>query len=280
MSPNHEILGIAKDVKIEQGDITDFNTVQKLIDKYQPNEIYNFAAQSSVGKSFANPIETLDSIIQGTINILEVSKKLNYTGHLFFAGSSEIFGHTIKKADLGHSQKPANPYAIGKQASLNLVKIYREIHNLKCVTGILFNHESPLRNETFVTQKIISGAIHCLKNRNHKLELGNLNIARDWGWAPEYVEGVQIMTRSKLLKDQVICTGELTTLKKFIEITFTKLNLNWEDHVQSKKTLYRASDIEKSYGDPIPMHKDLNWKANVKIEELIEMLISSKLKKL
>ena len=153
---NLKKLKIDEDVQIEEGEITDNDLLTKLIESHNPVEIYNLAAQSSVGKSFAYPKETFQSIVSATINILEVSKKINYNGQLFFAGSSEIFGNTIKKADLNHKQDPYSPYAIAKQTSLNLVRMYREQHNLNCATGILFNHESPLRQKKFITQKIIS----------------------------------------------------------------------------------------------------------------------------
>ena len=270
-------LGIQKDIKIIQADITNFELIYQSIDYYQPSQIYNLAGQSSVGKSFSEPINTINSIITGTINILEAARKLSFDGSLFFAGSSEIFGNTLKAAKVDNSQYPRSPYAIGKQSSFNLVKTYREVHKLKCVTGILFNHESPLREDHFVTQKIITGAIQCSKNKSHKIRLGNLEIARDWGWAEEYVKAMFLMLESKLVKDQVICTGRLTEIKKFIEICFKYFDLNWQDHVISDEKLFRSNDIKISFGDPESMYKDLGWRSTVNIEDLIEKLINYKL---
>ena len=276
-SLNHKKLGIEKEIEMQNGNIDNFKTIETLINKYMPDEIYNLAAQSSVGKSFTHPLETTKSIIDGTINILEVSKKTNFSGKIFFAGSSEIFGFTEEGASLKHIQRPINPYGIAKQASLNLVKIYRTNLGLKCVTGVLFNHESSLRSENFVTQKIISGAIKCQQNKNHQIQLGNINIERDWGCAEEYVEAMQIMTRSDNFQDQVICTGRSSKLKDFIQIVFRKLNLNWQDHITIDESLFRQSDILKSFGDPSKMSDDLNWKAKTTLEELINRMIDEQL---
>ena len=274
---NHSILGIENDIRIENCDLKNFKEVDKLIEKYKPVEIYNLAAQSSVGKSYTHPQETLGSIINITLNILELARQIKYEGNIFFAGSSEIFGNTNTPATLEHKQKPSSPYAIAKQTSFNLVKMYRELHKLKCVTGILFNHESPLRSENFVTQKIITQALLCSKNKSHKLRLGNINVERDWGWAEEYVEGIQLINRSLHLKDQIVCTGKLTKLEEFIQIVFETLNLNWENHVTSDKKLFRKNEIVKSYGDPRQMKNDLNWEAKVDLITIIQKLIHFKL---
>ena len=142
---------------------------------------------------------------------------------------------------------------------------------------MLFNHESPFRNKDFVTQKIISGALECSHNNNHKVKLGNLDISRDWGWAEEYVEGMQIINRTKKKKDYIICTGRLTSLKDFIRITFQKLDLDWENYIISDPKVFRKKDIKQSHGDPQAMEKELNWKAKVHVEEIIEKLINFRL---
>ena len=274
---NHSILGIEKDIKIVSCDMKDFDEVYSLIKKIKPREIYNLAAQSSVGKSFKCPTETFKSIVDITLNLLDVCKELEYDGNIFFAGSSEIFGNTDFKACLNHRQQPSSPYGIAKQTSLNLVKIYRDLHNLNCVTGILFNHESPLRSKHFVTQKIITEALKCQKNKSHKLNLGNINIARDWGWAEEYVEGMQLMNRSANFGDQILCTGKLTKLKDFLKIVFQKLDLNWRNHVIVNSQYFRKGEIINSYGDPQKMRTDLNWEAKINLEQIIERLIEFKI---
>tara|TARA_B100000700_G_scaffold181361_1_gene200076 strand:+ start:24316 stop:25275 length:960 start_codon:yes stop_codon:yes gene_type:complete len=274
---NLSSLGIEKDVEVKKIEITDFIEIKKIIEKEKPQEIYNLAAQSSVGASFSQPIETSESIVMGTVSLLEAAKKSNYTGKIFFSGSGDIFGNTEKAAVISDTQKPNSPYAIGKQCSLNLVKFYREVYGINCLTGILFNHESPFRNSNYVTHKIIHGAIECYLKKKEKIYLGNINIARDWGWAEEYVEAMQLMLSSKISKDQVICTGILTTLKEFIEITFKKLNLDYRNHLISDPQLFRETDIKISYGNPQGIEKDLGWKATVKIDEIIDRLIKSKL---
>ena len=276
-SNNLSELGINNQINIEKGDMNNINFIKNLIIKYEPNEIYNLAAQSSVGKSFDNPINTFESIVNASINILQASRIIEYQGRIFFAGSSEIYGNTNERATINHVQNPKSPYAIAKQASLKLVKLYREVYNLKCMTGVLFNHESELRDKQFVTQKIILGAIQSSKDRAHKIELGNINIARDWGWAEEYVEAMQLITRSKEVKDHIICTGKLTTLEEFINIAYNKFNLKWQDHVIINNSLKRKNDIQQSFGNPDPLEDDLKWKAKINIEKIIIKMLDKQL---
>ena len=277
---NHSLLGIDKDVRFKNCHLTNFKEVANLIDKVNPDEIYNLAAQSSVSKSYKNPQETFTSIVDITLNILEVCRETNYDGNIFFAGSSEIFGNTEIKANIKHEHRPLSPYGIAKETSFNLVKLYRNLYNLKCVTGILFNHESPLRNKNFVTQKIISEALLCTNKKSHKVSLGNLNVQRDWGWAEEYIEAFQLINRSTSKKDQIVCTGKLTKLERFVEIVFDELNLNWKDHVTSDSELFRKGDIIKSFGDPSQIKNDLNWEAKVNINSIIKKLIEFKINSL
>ena len=276
-SNNLSKLGINNQIHIEQGDINKIKFIENVIKKYEPDEVYNLAAQSSVSKSFDNPINTFQSIVNVSINILQASRLLKYKGRIFFAGSSEIFGNTNVGATINHVQDPKSPYAIAKQSSFELVKLFREIHHLKCMTGILFNHESELRDEQFVTKKIISGAIQSSKDRTHKIKLGNINIARDWGWAEEYVEAMQIIARSKEIKDHVICTGKLTTLEEFINITYNKFDLKWQDHVIINNSLKRKNDIQQSFGNPDPLEDELKWKAKIDIEKIIIKMLNRQL---
>ncbi len=194
---NHLLLKISNNVRLEELDICNMRAIEKLIQKIAPTEIYHLAAATSVGISFNKPNQSFDSICSGTNALLEASKHINFDGKLFFAGSSEIFGNTKYKANLNYTLNPKSPYAIAKIASMHMVKLYRELHNLKAVTGILFNHESHLRPDKFVTKKIIKGVIQSKKNKNYKLEVGNINIERDWGLAEEFVEAMQIQLRSE-----------------------------------------------------------------------------------
>ena len=275
---NHKKLEIHNQFEITKGNLEDCDEIETLINKYSPNKIYNLSAQSSVGKSFQYPIETQKSIVDSTINLLETARRLNYKGEIFFAGSSEIYGNTFEAAKIDSKIDIRSPYAIAKYQSMILVKFYRETYNLRCMTGALFNHESPLRGTNFITQKIIHGAINASRNRSHKIYLGNIDIARDWGDAEEYVEAMQKITDSKIIKDYIICTGKATKLKDFIKIVFKKLNLDWEEHVKQDERFYRKNDISISVGNPSELEKDLRWKANRNIDYIIDNLLDTNLK--
>ena len=275
---NHEKIGIKNEFKIIKVENLCTFEVINLIEKFKPVEIYNLSAQSSVGLSFSQPEETFQSIVDITRSILEASRKTQYHGKLFFAGSSEIFGETRSPATVKTKPNPCSPYGIAKSQSKSLVNLYREIYGIKAVTGILFNHESPLRGRNFVTQKIIEGAINCAKKKEKKLILGNLNIKRDWGWAEEFVEGIQLMTRAKELNDHVICTGKVTSLKKFVMNVFNYFNLDYKNYVISDSSQYRKRDIIKSLGNPDFMKEKVNWSANYQITEKVDYLIKHQLK--
>ncbi len=276
---NHLLLGINDKFPIKAINLFDLGELKELLIKENPTHIYNFSAQSSVGYSFSNPIETQKSISLVTINLLEACRQISYSGNIFFAGSSEVYGNTEMAAKVEFPFDPQNPYAIAKVESMYLIKLYREIYNLRAATGVLFPHESPLRNENFIIHKIIAGAVECTRNKSHKITIGNINIERDWGWAEEYIKGVHKMNNLKIFKDQIICTGESTKLEEFINITFNKLNLNWKEHVIVDKSLFRGKDINKSIGDPSQMFLDSNWKATIKIDQIIERLLESKINK-
>ena len=258
-------------------DIQKYNDVVEAIDYSSADEIYCLAAQSSVGNSFKNPLDTIKSNTLGTLNILEACRALNYQGRIFFAGSSEIFGHQVSPIDLESKMNPKSPYAISKHASQNLVTLYRESYDLKAITGILFNHESQYRDQRFITQKIIMGAIRSQYDKNYTLQIGNINIERDWGWAEEYVEAIQLITRANQFRDYIVCTGKKTSLKDFIEKVYDKLNLDWQEHVVVDKNLFRPNDIRVSWGNPDKLFNDLGWKATIFIDEIIDKLIEAKL---
>lgn len=276
-SPNlntHRALGIAGAVELEAADICDFRAVLELLQRHEPCEIYNLAAQSSVGLSFQQPAKTCESIVTGTVNLLEVARFAGYTGRLFFAGSSEIFGNTDQPADLSCRRDPLSPYAVAKDASLNFVRVYREAYGLACVTGILFNHESPYRPASFVTRKILDGALHCSQHREAKLHLGDLSIARDWGWAAEYVDAIQRITRAEQLADQVVCTGRMVTLEYFVERVFAAFGMHWKDRVVEDTSFRRPSDIRRSVGNPEPMQRAHGWRAQSDVDQVIDNLIN------
>tara|TARA_Y100001968_G_C19432502_1_gene757838 strand:+ start:588 stop:1547 length:960 start_codon:yes stop_codon:yes gene_type:complete len=273
---NHIQLGINNDVTFKQINLLNIAEIKQIINIVKPVEIYNMAAQSSVAKSFIYPKETFESIVTITLNVLEACKDLDYKGRIIFAGSSEMFGEHQSRIGINSDKRPNNPYGIAKLCSYNLVKMYREINQLKCVTGILFNHESQLRDQSFVTQKIIEAVIKCEQDKEYKINLGNLNIFRDWGWAEEYMNAIQLINRSSNPKDYIICTGQKMQLARFVEIAFNQKKLHWKDYVTIDKSIFRPSDASISYGNPKELSKDLNWSASIKGENLIKKLIQKR----
>lgn len=275
-SPNlntHQKLEIGGAVELATANICDFREILELINNQQPDEIYNLAAQSSVALSFKQPVDTFNSIINGTVNLLEVARFASYDKAIYFAGSSEIFGDTIIPADIHSERKPLSPYAIAKDASYNTVQVYRQAYGLRCVTGILFNHESPFRASNFVTRKIVEGALRCQQQKDFRLQLGDLSVARDWGWAEEYIEAMKIILRAEKQHDHVICTGRMVTLEYFVEKVFASLNLDWHNHVDIISSLKRPSEIRISVGNPMPMKEEHGWLAHKDVDSVIRLLL-------
>jgi len=262
-------------LKILSIDLNSQSAIIDAISEIKPAEVYNMAAQSSVGKSFDLPSETFQSIVTLTSVILESAKLLNSKARYFFAGSSEMFGNTLLPATVSSPCSPLSPYAIAKEAAFKLVTLYRETYNLNCVTGILFNHESPYRSANFVTHKIINSAIACSINPFLKVPIGNLQIHRDWGWAAEYVEAIQLITRADSLNDHVICTGRSVMLEYFVKQAFSSLKLNWQDHIISDPNLFRPTDIIMSSGSPIELNNLLGWSSSADVDDVIERLIAN-----
>ncbi len=274
--PNHIKLGISKNVNFYPINISNISEIEELIKNINPIEIYNLSAQSSVGKSFSNPKDTFESIVTLTLNLLEASKSLNYQGRILFAGSSEMYGDHSSRINIESDKKPINPYGIAKLCSYNLVKMYREINNIRCATAILFNHESQFRHKDFVTHKVIEAAIKCNKDPRLKIKLGNLNIFRDWGWAEEYIQALETINRSKNIKDYLVCTGMKMQLKKFVEIAFLEKGLDWQEHVILDKSLIRPTDCHQIFGNPEELKAELKWEASTKGKELIKTLMKEK----
>lgn len=268
---NLKNLGIRDRVTTASMAITDFRSVLQTLDKYQPDEIYNLAGQSSVGLSFEQPVETMESIAIGTLNLLEAIRFYGKPIRLYSAGSSECFGDTGSvPASEETPFRPRSPYAVAKASAHNLVANYREAYSLYACTGILFNHESPLRPERFVTQKIIRTAARIASGSSGKLEMGNIDIQRDWGWAPEYVEAMWKMLQQDVPQDFVIATGRTVSLEFFIEHAFQFFGLNYKDHLVVNPNLYRPTDIHIGSAIPAKANKLLDWRARVNIETVIE----------
>ncbi|MFT5728358.1 MAG: GDPmannose 4,6-dehydratase [Desulforhopalus sp.] len=269
-------LGIKNDVHTLSMAIDDFRSVVNVLKDIQPDEVYNLAGQSSVGLSFEQPVETLESINTGTLNLLEAIRFLQRPIRLYNAGSSECFGNTQNSgADESTSFQPRSPYAIAKSSAFWLVSNYREAYNLFVCNGILFNHESPLRPIRFVTKKIISTACRIANGSNERLTLGNIDIIRDWGWAEEYVEAMWLMLQQEDADDYVIATGKACSLKDFVEATFDTLGLKWIDHVETSPTFLRPTDINISCGNATKAKYKLGWKAKLSMKDVVKLMVES-----
>jgi GDPmannose 4,6-dehydratase len=255
---------------------SDYRSVQNVIANFRPKEIYNLSGQTSVGLSYDQPVETIESIVTATLNILESIKFLDPEISFYNAGSSECFGDTSGfKASEDSPFKPLSPYAVAKAASANLVASYRISYGLKACTGFLFNHESPLRPSKFVTQKIVQSAALIKMDKLDFLRLGNININRDWGWAPEYVDAMQRMLQLDEPEDFIIATGKTVPLSHFIEAAFSFFNLDWHNYVESEDYLSRPSDISYSAGDPSKAKRLLSWEAKFSVDDVVDEMCSA-----
>ena len=270
-------LGIREQVKLESMILTDFRSVLQVLTKVKPDEIYNLAAQSSVGLSFNQPVETLESIATGTLNLLEAIRFTGADIKLYNAGSSECFGNTGElAADENTPFRPRSPYAVAKSAAFWEVANYREAYGLFACSGILFNHESPLRPERFVTQKIITTACKIAQGSAEKLYLGEISVRRDWGWAPEYVEAMYKMLQHDDPDDYVIATGKTSSLQDFVAEAFTCVGLNWEDYVETDQSLYRPTDIAVGRANPSKAKEKLGWEAQYKLPDVVRMMVEAR----
>lgn len=266
-------LGIDRSVHLLSMAPNDFRSVLTALEKSDPDEIYYLSGQSSVGLSFEQPAETLDSIVTGILNLLEVMRLLKKRVRLYNASSSECFG------DIGNTPanaltpfRPRSPYAVAKASAHWLVANYREAYGLFACNGILFNHESPLRPKRFVTQKIVHAAQRIAAGSDEKLTLGRLDISRDWGWAPEYVVPMWRMLQQDTPGDYVVATGESNQLEDFVAAAFAHFGLDWRSHVETSPALYRPDDILHSAGDPSATFAALGWQAQHRMGDVVAMM--------
>lgn len=273
-------LGIIEKINLCSLSLTDFRSVLENLTKIEPDEVYNLAAQSSVRMSFEQPTETLESISVATLNILEVLRFAGLKAKFYNACSSECFGNTNGFAANEETPfRPRSPYAVAKAAAFWKVTTYRESYGLFACSGILFNHDSPLRPERFVTQKIVVSAVRIKKGLQNKLHLGDLSISRDWGWAPDYVDAMWRMLQQKQPEDFVIATGVANRLEEFVETVFSSLNLNWRDHVIRDHSLDRPSDLQSSLGDASKAKTTLGWCATKYMHEVASLMVKHQIDK-
>ena len=268
-----ERLGIDADVKIVSLAPNDFRSVLKVVSGVDPTEIYNLSGQTSVGLSFEQPVECMESIAGATLNLLEVVRYLGKSIRLFSAGSSECFGdnrgHPATEETALH---PQSPYAVAKATAFWQVSNYRTAYSIFACTGILSNHESPLRPARFVTQKIIQGVKAIKTKQQKRLMLGNLNIWRDWGWAPDYVEAMYLMLQRETPADYLIASGKTHSLGQLTDLAFSMAGLKANDYVESCDALMRPSDLTYSAMDPSRIRSELGWTSRHSIQEIVKKM--------
>jgi GDPmannose 4,6-dehydratase len=266
-------LGVAGQVDLLSMAPNDFKSTLTAISKARPDEVYHLAGQTSVGLSFDQPSETIESITIGTLNILEALRFLSMPARFYHASSSECFGNTAGlPADENTPFNPVSPYAVAKCAAHWLVRNYREAHKMYAANGILFNHESELRPARFVTQKVVQAACRISRGSPEKLTLGDLSMTRDWGWAPEYVQAMWQILQADHADDFVIATGEANSLEDFVKQSFTCFGLDWTEHVLQSDQFKRPNEIPWSQGNPEKAHKILGWHARSRMRDVVRIL--------
>ena len=277
---NLKYLGIDDKINFIKIDLLNLSNIVRIIEKNEIDEIYNLAAQSSVGLSFNQPIETLEFNIVSTAKLLEAMRITNPKIKFYQASSSEMFGN-VKKKNLPINEnfllRPISPYGISKAASHWITVNYREAHNLFAVCGISFNHESVLRNKNFVTKKIINTAVKISLSLADELRLGNIKVYRDWGYAPKYVEAMWLMLQQDNPDDYIISSGEVHSLEEFVVKVFEKLNLDVDKFVKIDESLYRPNDLEINYGDNSKAKNKLKWNYDMSFNQLICKLVDNEI---
>lgn len=271
-------LGIRDRVSLVSMSLVDFRSTLSVLKKAEPDEIYNLAGQTSVGLSFDQPVETFESIVVGTINLLEAIRLLGQPVRLYNAGSSEMFGNAGEEpAGEATVLQPRSPYGIAKATSFWQIAQYREAYGIQAATGILFNHESPLRPERFVTQKIVAAACRIARGEQDVLALGDLSVRRDWGWAPEYVVAMHRMLQLEAVEDFVIATGVTTSLEAFVAEAFRAVGLDWRRHVVRDPRLTRPSEIACGRADTRRAAERLGWRASFTMPDVARMMVEARL---
>jgi len=274
---NLERLGIRNQIHVLSMAQSDFRSVLNTLSRAEPDEIYFLSGQSSVGLSFDQPAESIESVVYGSLNLLEAVRFLGRPVRIYHASSSESFGD-VKAGERASELtpfRPRSPYGVAKASAHWLMVNYREAYGLYCCNGILFNHESPLRPARFVTRKIVSAACRIAAGSEQRLTLGLLDISRDWGWSPDFVEAMWCMLQQDEPQDYVIATGATNTLQSFVATAFSQVGLDWQVHVDFDPSLVRPSEIAYSAGNPEKAMAGLGWKARVAFPQLIANLVSA-----
>ena len=273
-------LNIEKEINFIPADLFDQSSIIESINQSKPDELYNLAAQSYVGASFDQPIISGEISGVAVTKILESIRFVNPKIKFYQASSSELYGNTSNETlNEKTNFEPQSPYAVSKLYSYWISKIYRDGYNMFCSNGILFNHESPIRGLEFVSRKITDSVARIKLGLSNKLILGNLESQRDWGYAPEYVEGMWKILNQKKSDDYVLATGEKHTVKEFVELAFNEVNLDWKKYVKTDKKLFRILEVNKLQGDASKAKKELKWKPKTTFENLVKIMVSEDLKR-
>jgi GDPmannose 4,6-dehydratase len=268
------VLGTLDNLHLHSMMPCDFNSVMRILDSVRPDEIYNLAGQSAVGLSFQRPVETIESIAVGTLRLLEGIRSMRNPIRIFSAGSVECFGDIGEIVAEDSVLKPVSPYGVAKASALWEIAAYRQSYGLFACTGILSNHESPLRSERFVTQKIVSAVCRIARGSKETLFVGNLDITRDWGWAEEYVTAMWLMLQQPQPRDYVLGTGRSYTLRELIEHAFRLLGLDWSSHTQVRSEFIRTSDILRLAVDPSKAHQEIGWQARITMPDVVRRMVA------
>jgi len=265
-------------LQLVYGDLSDASSIGAIIRKIMPDEVYNLAAQSHVKVSFEIPEYTADITAMGSLRILEAIRQFCPKAKYYQASSSEMYG---KVKETPQSEKtpfhPRSPYGVSKVFSYWITKNYRESYDMFACNGILFNHESPRRGETFVTKKITKAIAKIKAGKQKKLYLGNLDAKRDWGYAKDYVEAMWLMLQAEKPEDYVIATGETHSVKEFLEEAFNLVGLKWEDYVEIDQRYFRPAEVDLLIGNPKKAKEKLNWEPKTKFKELVKIMLKEDL---
>ena len=256
------------------GDLSDSSNLSRLLEKIQPDEIYNLAAQSHVRVSFDMPEYTADVVGLGTIRILDAIKETQIKTKFYQASTSELYGKVVETPQTERTPfYPRSPYACAKLYSYWITVNYRESYNMYACNGILFNHESPRRGETFVTKKITHAIAKILNKEQDKLYLGNLDAKRDWGYAKDYVEAMWLMLQQEKAEDYVIATGETHSVREFLDEAFGLVGLDWKKYVEIDPRYYRPAEVDLLLGDPTKAKEKLGWTPKTTFKELVKIML-------
>ena len=270
-------------LKLHYGDLTDASRLEKIIEITEPDEVYNLGAQSHVKISFDEPVYTAETVGMGALKMLEAIRNVSGGSQrikIYQASSSEIFGK-VKEVPQNEETPfyPRSPYACAKLHAFHQIVNYREAYDMHASNGILFNHESPRRGETFVTRKITRGLARIIAGVDKKLYLGNLDAKRDWGYAKDFVEAMWLILQQKEPDDYVIATGKTWSVKDFLDKAFAVVNMNWKDYVVFDERYLRPTEVDMLIGDSSKAKHKLGWEAKTSFDELVKIMVESDLKK-